>query len=75
MDKEWVASDELNNAPLLTAEEERLRAKVWMDTAAFHCRNEEYYRKRVREYEGKENNFSFNGIYKKCISVLNGLRN
>lgn len=37
-------SDQLDVQPLGTAEEERKLAKAWMDTAAQHLRNEEYWR-------------------------------
>lgn len=47
MTNEYKASDELNNIPLGTAEEERQRAKGWCDTAAQHCRNEDYWRTRA----------------------------
>ena len=42
--REWQASDELDGYTLGTAEEERLRAKAWMDTAAQNERNTDYYR-------------------------------
>jgi hypothetical protein len=41
---DWRASDVLDGAPLGSAEEERLRAKAWMDTAAQNERNTDYYR-------------------------------
>jgi hypothetical protein len=47
----WKASDELDGIRLGTAEEERERAKLWMDTAAQHLRNEEYWRNRCRKAE------------------------
>ena len=40
----WKASDELDGIPIETAENERRRTKAWMETAAFHARNEEYWR-------------------------------
>lgn len=50
-DTEYDVASELDNAPLLTAEEERERAKNWMRTAAQHLRNEEYWRQRARAAE------------------------
>jgi len=47
----WKASDELDGIKLGTAEEERQRAKLWMDTAAQHGRNEDYWRNRCRKAE------------------------
>lgn len=47
----WRASAELDAVPLGSAEEERLRARGWMDTAAQHCRNEEYWRNRATKAE------------------------
>jgi len=44
-------SAELDAIPLGTAEEERQRAKAWLDTAAFHYSNEEYWRGQAREKE------------------------
>ena len=41
----------LDKLVLGTAEEERERAKAWMSTAAQHCRNEEYWRRRAEEDE------------------------
>ncbi len=41
--KEWQASDELDGYPLGTAEEERRRAKAWMDTAAQAYRDIDYF--------------------------------
>ena len=43
--KPWMASDELDGIKLGTAEEERARAKAWMDGAAQHLRNEEFWRR------------------------------
>jgi len=42
---------QLDAAPLGTAEEERARAKAWMDTAAQHLRNEEHWRERAEKSE------------------------
>ena len=50
-ESKWTASDELDGIKLGTAEEERHRAKLWMDTAAQHARNEEYWRKRSHKAE------------------------
>jgi len=47
--RRWRPSDELDGLPLGTAEEERQRAKAWMDTAAQNQRNADYWR---RQYEG-----------------------
>ena len=44
-------SGALDDLALGTAEEERERAKAWMSTAAQHCRNEEYWRKRAEAVE------------------------
>jgi hypothetical protein len=41
----WFPSDELDGLPLGTAEEERWRAKQWMDSAAQHARGEAYLKK------------------------------
>jgi hypothetical protein len=46
----WTASDELDGVTLGTAEQERERAKAWMDTAARHARNEEYWRERAKAW-------------------------
>lgn len=49
---ETKASDMLDAVPLGTAEQERQQAKAWVDTAAQHCRNEEYWRDRALKAEG-----------------------
>jgi hypothetical protein len=56
-DTNWKFSDELDGLKLGTAEEERHRAKLWMDTAAQHGRNEEYWRNRCRKAEEVINEF------------------
>ena len=43
----WKASDEMDGSALGTAEQERRSAKAWCDTAAFHARNEAYWRERA----------------------------
>jgi len=48
----WQPSDDLDGVKLGTAEEERRRAKGWMDTAAQHSRNEAYWRVRALKAEG-----------------------
>jgi len=48
----WQPSDDLDRITLGTAEEERRRAKNWMDTAAQHSRNEAYWRVRALKAEG-----------------------
>jgi len=48
----WQPSDDLDRVTLATAEEERRRAKSWMDTAAQHARNETYWRVRALKAEG-----------------------
>jgi hypothetical protein len=53
----WKASDELDGIKLGTAEEERERAKLWMDTAAQHLRNEDYWRHRCVKAEQLINDF------------------
>ena len=40
----WTTSDELNGIPLGTAQEERRRAELWMNTAADYARSAEYYK-------------------------------
>lgn len=50
---QYKSSDELKNLPLATAEEERRRAMAWMDAAAFHLANEEYWRQRAKQAESK----------------------
>jgi hypothetical protein len=40
----WQSSDELDGIAVGTPEEERKRAKDWMDVAAQHLRNEEFWR-------------------------------
>lgn len=51
----WKPSDDLDKdfplGPLSTAQEERTRAKAWMDTAAQHLHNEEYWRERTHRAE------------------------
>lgn len=47
----WRASEGLDAVPIGSAEEERMRARAWMDTAAQHCRNEEYWRDRAIKAE------------------------
>jgi len=49
----WQPSDELDGIPIGSAEQERRRAKAWMDTAAQHLRNEHYWRKRAEAAEEK----------------------
>lgn len=44
-------SEELKKIRLGTAAEERKRACAWMDTAAQHNRNEEYWRERALSAE------------------------
>jgi len=56
-DTNWKCSDELDGLKLGTAEEERQRAKLWMDTAAQHGRNEDYWRNRCRKAEEIVNEF------------------
>lgn len=48
----WIPSDELDAIPLGTPEHERRRTKAWMDTAALHARNEDYWRERAQKAEG-----------------------
>lgn len=48
---QYKASEQLDGLVMGTAEEERQRAKAWMDTAAQHCRNEEYWRERAKRVE------------------------
>ncbi len=48
----WQPSDDLDSVKLGSAEEERRRAKGWMDTAAQHSRNEAYWRVRALKAEG-----------------------
>jgi hypothetical protein len=36
-------ADFLNDIPLKSPQEERQMTKSWVETAAFHARNEEYY--------------------------------
>lgn len=48
----WQPSDDLDGVKLGSAEEERRRAKGWMDTAAQHARNEAYWRVRALKAEG-----------------------
>jgi hypothetical protein len=43
----WKASDEMDGSALGTAEQERRSAKAWCDIAAFHARNEAYWRERA----------------------------
>lgn len=54
-------SDELDATPLGTAQEERLRAKLWMEDAARYARNEAYWREK-RAYPAEE-----------CVRMLGGL--
>lgn len=48
---EYRPSSELDSVPLGSAEEERKRAAAWMDTAAQHLGNEEYWRGRAEQAE------------------------
>jgi len=51
--KGWQPSDELDRIPIESPEQERRRAKAWMDTAAQHLRNEEYWRGRAQAAEDR----------------------
>lgn len=51
MKQNYKPSNELKKFRLGTAKEERKLAGTWMDTAAQHCRNEEYWRLRALKAE------------------------
>lgn len=55
MNSQYKPSSELDNVPLASAEEERVRAAAWMDTAAFHLSNEEYWKNRAEQAEAMLN--------------------
>ena len=50
---DWKPSDELDAIPLCTPEEERARAKQWMDQAAANQRDADYWRDK-RAYPAEE---------------------
>lgn len=50
---DWKPSDELDSIPLGTPEEERSRAKQWMDQAAANQRDVDYWRDK-RAYPAEE---------------------
>jgi broad specificity polyphosphatase/5'/3'-nucleotidase SurE len=62
------ASDELDGLALGTVQEERERAKNWMDTAAQHCKNEFYWKARAEKAEEKEWNRDFRALISATIS-------
>jgi hypothetical protein len=71
----WKWSDELDGYTLGTAEEERKRAKGWMDTAGQEAKNTDYYRgliTKIGELLGQEAKTSDDGSIQDsvlCIKV------